>query len=598
MGYRLAVDLGTTFTAAATISEATPVMVGLGNRAMQVPSVLFLAENGDCVVGEAAERRGATDPGRLVREFKRRLGDHVPLLVGGAAYSAETLTARMLRWVIDTTTTRMGSAPETIVCTRPANWGPYKRELFAQAVALAGVSDARHCTEPEAAAAQYAARAVMAEGERIAVYDLGGGTFDVCVVERTAAGFALLGTPDGVEHLGGIDFDAALTGFVMQMLAGRLPDLDPEDEDTLVGLARLRRDCVEAKEALSSEMDAAVPVALPGLSTMVRLNRGDLEAAIRPALTDTVAATRRTLRSAHLEGEQLKAIVLVGGSSRIPLVGELLQREFEVPVALDTHPKHDIALGAARLAPSLSGAGTGTVGGRASASVSTPPAEPTEQPRDTTTVSPGGQTTVSTGGQGRVDGASPAPTPVIPHLRGPAPGPAHAALPGGSRRSRALVRIAAVLAVAAVVTVIIFGVRFLVLRGTKVPPKVPVTTTVERAVPATQLWTDMDLSCVTGDTLEIVVSGTAMHEDSATGEVTPNGLSDPKYHRYNVPGLPDANTVAVIGSLDQAPPLFVVGTGTTYICPRDGALFLGINDIGVGNNSGAFSAKITKTHTD
>ena len=106
----------------------------------------------------------------------------------------------------------------------------------------------------------------------------------------------------------------------------------------------------------------------------------------------------------------------------------------------------------------------------------------------------------------------------------------------------------------------------------------PVTTTVERAVPATQLWTDMDLSCVAGDILEIVVSGTAMHEDSATGEVTPNGLSDPKYHRYNVPGLPDANTVAVIGSLDQVPPLFVVGTGTTYTCPRDGALSLGIND--------------------
>ena len=82
------------------------------------------------------------------------------------------------------------------------------------------------------------------------------------------------------------------------------------------------------------------------------------------------------------------------------------------------------------------------------------------------------------------------------------------------------------------------------------------TTTVVRAVPATQVWTDMNLSCAAGDTLEIVVSGTAMHEDSATGEVGPNGLSDPKYHRYNVPGLPDANTVAVIGSLDKVAPLF------------------------------------------
>jgi hypothetical protein len=83
-----------------------------------------------------------------------------------------------------------------------------------------------------------------------------------------------------------------------------------------------------------------------------------------------------------------------------------------------------------------------------------------------------------------------------------------------------------------------------------------------------------------------------MHEDSATGEVGPDGLSDPKYHQWNVAGLPDANTVAAIGSLDKQSP-FVVGSGTTYTCGRDGDLFLGINDIGVANNAGHFSATIT-----
>ncbi|MFT4165545.1 MAG: Hsp70 family protein [Microlunatus sp.] len=315
--------------------------------------MLFIADDGGLVVGEPAERRGTTDPGRLVREFKRRLGDHVPLLVGGAAYSAEMLMGRMLRWVVDATSSQLGAAPETVICSRPANWGRYKQELFDQVIGLAELSHVQQCTEPEAAAAQYAARSALQAGERIAVYDLGGGTFDVCVLEKTVEGFRLLGSPDGVEHLGGVDFDEALNRSVLEMLDGRLPELESDDPATIVGLARLRRDCVEAKEQLSSELDATVQVALPGLNTMVRLTRRDLETAIRPALADTVVATRRALRSAEIDPHQLTAIVLVGGSSRIPMVSELLQHEFGVPVALDTHPKHDIALGAARLSRSV-----------------------------------------------------------------------------------------------------------------------------------------------------------------------------------------------------------------------------------------------------
>ena len=124
MVYRLAVDLGTAFTAAAVIDGSAPAMVGLGNRSMQVPSVLFRADDSSFVVGENAERRGLSEPDRLVREFKRRFGDPVPLVVGGAAYSAESLMARLLRWVVDQTTTRQGEPPAELMLTHPANWGP------------------------------------------------------------------------------------------------------------------------------------------------------------------------------------------------------------------------------------------------------------------------------------------------------------------------------------------------------------------------------------------------------------------------------------------------------------------------------------------
>ena len=349
MGYRLAVDLGTAYAAAAVVDGSDPVMVGLGNRTMQVPSVLYLAEDELFLVGEAAERRGVTDPGRLVREFKRRFGDPVPLLIGGAAYSAESLMARLLRWVVAATTTQVGEPPTELMLTHPANWGPYKRELMDQVVALADLPQARYCTEPEAAAVKYASRSRVDVGDRIAVYDLGGGTFDVCVLEKRADGFAICGTPDGIEHLGGADVDEAVTQLVLRSLADRLEGVDLDDPSTVVGLARLRRDCIDAKEALSTDTEVTVPVALPGINTTVRINRAELETLMRPALRDSVAAVRRTLTSAGVEAHDLRAIVLIGGSSRIPLVSELLQRAFPVPLSIDTHPKHDVVLGAALL---------------------------------------------------------------------------------------------------------------------------------------------------------------------------------------------------------------------------------------------------------
>jgi molecular chaperone DnaK len=346
MTYRLGVDVGTTFTAAAVANGAAPSMLALGNRALQVPSVLYLAAEGDFLVGEAAERRGMAEPGRLVREFKRRIGDPVPLLVAGIPFSPEILTAELLRWVVHTAADRMGERPTETIVTHPANWGPYKLEQLEQIVALADLGSSSKCAEPVAAAAQYAVRTRVDPGDRLAVYDLGGGTFDACVLEQTRKGFRLLGTPEGIDHLGGVDFDEALMSHVMTGLGHLIGKLDLGDPAVTVGLVRLRRDVVEAKEALSSDLSATVPVALPGLSTTIRITRTELETLIRPSLRATVDALGRAVRSAGLTATQLRAIVLVGGSSRIPLVRDLLEREFGVPVAIDTHPKHDVALGA------------------------------------------------------------------------------------------------------------------------------------------------------------------------------------------------------------------------------------------------------------
>jgi actin-like ATPase involved in cell morphogenesis len=354
--YRLGVDLGTTYTAAAVNVEGRLEMLALGNRALQMPSVLFIKEDGEVLVGEAAERRGVVEPTRVVREFKRRIGDSVPLVVGGAPYSAQALAARLLSWVVGVATERQGGAPGRVTVTYPASWGPFKYDLLQQAIALAGLRNVATCTEPEAAAITYASRSWVGEGERLAVYDLGGGTFDAAVLTRDREGFRLLGSPEGIEHLGGIDFDAAVFQHVLTSLGNAAKGLDDRDEAMVVGLTRLRRDCVEAKEALSADVETTIPVVLPGVNTSVRVTRGEFEDMLRPAIGDTVSAMQRVLSSADTQPQDLSAIVLVGGSSRIPLVSEQLSAAFGRPLALDTHPKHDIALGAAiRGAPAPTG---------------------------------------------------------------------------------------------------------------------------------------------------------------------------------------------------------------------------------------------------
>ena len=357
MGYHLGVDLGTTYTAAATRTDGRVRVVTLGTRSPVVPSVVFLRPDGQVLVGEAAARREAGEPDRLAREFKRRMGDQTPILLGGSPLSPTALTARLLAAVVSTVVAEEGAEPDHLIVTCPANWGTYKRDLLGQAVELAGAcrGDVTIVSEPEAVAAHYAAGARVEPGQLVAVYDLGGGTFDAAVLVNTGEGHELLGDPTGVEQLGGIDFDDAVLAYVTAEVETATGPLDPDDPAVVQGLVGLRRACVEAKEALSYDTEVAVPVVLPGLQTQVRITRGEFERLIRPTLAVTLAALDRALRAASVAAGDLAAVVLAGGSSRIPLVAQLVTDELGRPVAVDLQPKHAVALGAALLGPARTG---------------------------------------------------------------------------------------------------------------------------------------------------------------------------------------------------------------------------------------------------
>jgi molecular chaperone DnaK (HSP70) len=356
MTYFLGVDIGTTYTAAAVWRDARGEVANLGNRSAAIPSVVVLRDDGTTLVGEPAVRRAASEPGRVAREFKRRVGDPTPIIVGGTPYSADALMARMLRAVVDLVSQTEGGPPAGIAVTHPANWGPYKLDLLGQAVSLADVDDAAMVSEPEAAAIHYASLERIEPGSIIAVYDLGGGTFDAAVLRKTQGGWEVLGAPEGIERLGGVDFDAAVYHHVAGAISPALDELSPDDPAALAAVARLRQECVDAKEALSSDSDVSIPVLLPGLQTEVRLTRGEYEAMVRPALSDTITSLTRALRSAEVKPDDVTTVLLVGGSSRTPLVAELVSSAIGRPVAVDAHPKYGVALGAALTAAQRGGA--------------------------------------------------------------------------------------------------------------------------------------------------------------------------------------------------------------------------------------------------
>jgi ABC-type transport system substrate-binding protein/actin-like ATPase involved in cell morphogenesis len=431
VSYSLGVDLGTTYSAAAVCEGGRARIVSLGHRALVVPSVVFLPGEGAVLVGEPAERRAALDPARVVREFKRRLGDPVPFVVGDSVLDAEALTGLLLRYLVSAVTEQQGRPPDRTVVTYPANWGSHKRERLSEAVAVAAAGETTTLTEPEAAAIWYAAEERVTVGERIAVYDLGGGTFDAAVLQKTETGFEILGTPQGVEHLGGIDVDAAIVAHVFHALGRDVAELTTEA--TLTAAHRLRAECVAAKEALSSDTAVTITVALPDVHADVRLTRAELEDMVRPMLHETVESLERAIRSAELAPQDIDRVLLVGGASRMPIVSEMVGHALARPSFVDAHPKHVVALGAAlaadRSAVPVAVAAGGTPGAGA----------------------PG------------TEAAGAGDTPARPPLGDAAPAPpaqvvaVHRSRRGGRFRGRIAVGVACVAAVAAAALVVALG---------------------------------------------------------------------------------------------------------------------------------------------
>ena len=352
VSYCLGIDVGTTFTAAALLRDGVVEIFALATYQVAVPSVIW-SDGDEVLYGEPAERRGAVQPSGLAREFKRRLGDPVPLMLSGSPFHADRLTALMAKWVVESVSTQTAGTPEAIVLTHPANWTEYQLGVMRNALGDVGLSGVQLLSEPAAAALDYAATATVEAGATVLVYDLGGGTFDVALLRREGAGFEHQIEPGGIERLGGIDFDEAMFQHVLGVIPREVLAAARQQPEGAAALAQLKRRCVDAKEALSSDIASDVPVMLPSFTSTVRITRPEFEDMIRPMIRQTIEVVERTLARARMTPEELNAVLLVGGSSRVPLVPQMVGEQLGLPVRIDAHPKLVVAKGAARHAGAL-----------------------------------------------------------------------------------------------------------------------------------------------------------------------------------------------------------------------------------------------------
>jgi actin-like ATPase involved in cell morphogenesis len=345
----LAVDFGTSYTmAAARIGDRAPEVIEIAGE-RRVPSVIVLDTDGDVLVGRTADDLAATSPGRVLRAPKSRLGEPAPVVLGGRPFAITTLVADLLRSILDAATRYHGRAPDEVRLTHPATWSRPRRQQLIDAAALAGITDPVLVPEPVAAAIAYADDSAIEVGSHVLVYDLGGGTFDTAALQRSVDGFVVLGRPNGDPRLGGELFDELLANTIGERLEPAVWEQIQLAEDGLWDQAAmtLRSQARRAKEALSSAPYADVLLGLPTGLVQLRLERADLDAVVEPYIRESIEILQQTAASAGLDTDDVAAIYLVGGASRMPLVERLVREAYPTTqLSLRGDPKGVVAIGA------------------------------------------------------------------------------------------------------------------------------------------------------------------------------------------------------------------------------------------------------------
>jgi len=365
------IDLGTTNSLIAYMDASAPKVIPGADGDPLVPSVVALAETGAIVVGNAAREALVTSPGRAIYSVKRLMGlgiDDVteelklfPFRVAGAGesvlklslgdktYSPPEISAFILRQLKQNAESALGEEVRQAVITVPAYFNDAQRQATKDAGRIAGLEVLRLVNEPTAAALAYGLDK-RKEGI-VAVYDFGGGTFDISILKLQDGIFEVLAT-GGDTHLGGDDIDNLLLRIALEDIATEW-GMDVSSKGGAVQL--LRRAVIHAKHELSTLPVTSIAFDYSGRSYRRELTRELFDQLITPIIERTLSPCRQCLTDAGVTPEQIDEVVLVGGSTRIPLVRSAVERLFRAKPHTELDPDKVVALGAAIQAAILSG---------------------------------------------------------------------------------------------------------------------------------------------------------------------------------------------------------------------------------------------------
>ena len=356
MGKIIGIDLGTTNSCVAVYEGGEPIVIPNPEGARTTPSVVAVSKTGERLVGQVAKRQAVSNPENTIVSIKRKMGSDTKVTMGGKQYSPQEISAMILQKLKSDAEAYLGSPVTQAVITVPAYFTDAQRQATKDAGKIAGLEVKRIINEPTAAALAYGMD--KDEAQKIMVFDLGGGTFDVSILEISDGVFEVLAT-NGNNHLGGDDFDERIINWLADGFASENGGIDLRKDK--MALQRLKEAAEKAKIELSGTMSSAI--SLPFITAdatgpkhlEATLTRAKFDELTRDLVEATMGPTKQALADAGISVGEIAKVLMVGGSSRIPAVQEAVKKYLGKEPFKGINPDECVAIGAAIQAGVLGG---------------------------------------------------------------------------------------------------------------------------------------------------------------------------------------------------------------------------------------------------
>ena len=346
MGKIIGIDLGTTNSCAAVLEAGAAKVIPNPEGGRTTPSVVAF-KKGERIVGDAAKRQALTNP-NTCSSIKRLMGTSKKVELDGKKYTPEEISAMILSYIKDYAESYLGEKVDRAVITVPAYFNDAQRQATKNAGKIAGLEVERIINEPTAAALSYGLE--KEEGQTILVYDLGGGTFDVSILELGDGVFEVKST-NGNNKLGGDDFDQRIIDYIVEEFE-KENDIDLTEDK--MAMQRLKEAAEQAKKNLSGTLSTTISAPFIAknedgepVHIDMTLTRAKFEDLISDLVESTLEPVRKALKDAKMTKKDIDKVVLVGGSTRVPLVYETVTKELGKEPSREVNPDEVVAMGAA-----------------------------------------------------------------------------------------------------------------------------------------------------------------------------------------------------------------------------------------------------------